>query len=81
MGRPTLYIARPEDIGPALKDLRLAEDVSQVDLSEAINMHQSHMGTYERGRVIPNSRRLLQILRAHNYVIGYVPQEIAHGLG
>jgi transcriptional regulator with XRE-family HTH domain len=77
MGRPTLYVARVEDIGPALKDLRRSEDVSQADLSRAIDLHPSHMGTYERSRVIPNSRRLLEIILAHHYVIGFVPRELA----
>lgn len=77
LGRPSLYVARIEDIGPALKDLRLSQDVSQTDLAEAIEIHQSHMGTYERGRVIPNSRRLLEILAAHNYMLGYIPRERA----
>jgi len=77
MGRPTLYVARVADIGPALRDLRLSEQASQVDVAAAIGMHQSHLGTYERGRVIPNSRRLLQLLQAHHYVIGYIPKELA----
>ena len=77
MGRPTLYVARVADIGPALKDLRLAEGVSQADGAAAIGMHQSHMGTYERNTVCPNSRRLLEILASHHYVIGFVPRELA----
>ena len=79
MGRPTLYVGRAEDIGRALKDLRVAEDVTQTDLAQAIGIHQSHMGTYERSTTIPNSRRLLEILRAHKYVIAYIPEEIAYG--
>lgn len=77
MGRPTLYVRRPEDIGPAIKDLRIAHDVSQTDVAEAVGMHQSHMGTYERSRVIPNSRRLLEILASHGYVLAFIPREMA----
>lgn len=77
MGRPILYVSREQDIGPALKDLRMAHEVSQTDVAEAVGMHQSHMGTYERGRVIPNSRRLLEILQSHGYVLAFVPRELA----
>lgn len=80
MARPTLYVARTADIGPALRDLRRAEDISQADAAAAILIHPSHMGTYERGTVIPNSRRLLEILLSHHYVIGYIPKELASGL-
>lgn len=72
MSRPTLYIARPEDIGPALKDLRLTFDVSQRDHAEAIDMHPSHVGSYERGTVIPRGDQLLRLLSAHDYVIAFV---------
>lgn len=71
MSRPTLYIARPEDIGPALKDLRMAFQVSQRDHAEAINMHPSHIGSYERGTVIPRGDQLLRLLSAHDYVLAF----------
>lgn len=77
MGRPTLYVSRPEDYGPALKDLRLAHDVSQIDFAEAIEMHPSHVGSYERGTVIPRGDQLLRLLAGHNYVVALVPREQA----
>lgn len=79
MARPTLYVARVEDIGPALKDLRRAHDVSQLDFAEAAGIHVSHVGTYERGNVCPNSRKLIEFMAAHNYVLAFVPRELAMG--
>lgn len=72
MSRPTLYIVRTEDIGPALKDLRVALDVSQRDHGEAIEMHPSHIGSYERGTVIPRGDQLLRLLAGHDYVLAFV---------
>lgn len=76
MARPTLYVAREQDIGPALKDLRRAHDVSQADFAEAVGIHQSHIGTYENNRVCPNTRRLIEFMAAHNYVLAFVPREL-----
>lgn len=77
MARPTLYVTRVEDIGPALRDLRRAHDVSQLDLAEAVGMHVSHVGTYENSNVIPNARRLVEFMNAHNYVLAFMPREQA----
>lgn len=79
MGRPVLHVGRAEDIGPALKDLRVAHQVTQTDVAEAVGMHQTHMGKYEHGKVIPNSRRLLEILLSHGYVLTFTPRELARG--
>lgn len=76
MGRPVLFVARPADYGPAFKDLRLAHEVSQADLAEAMGMHPSHVGSYERGTVIPRGDQLLRLLSAHNYVVALVPREM-----
>lgn len=77
MARPTLYVARVEDIGPALRDLRRAHDVSQKDVAEASGIHQSHIGTYERNTVCPNARRLLDFMHVHGYVLAFIPRERA----
>lgn len=79
MARATLYVGRVEDYGPALKDLRESEGVSQHDHADAIQMHPSHIGSYERGTVIPSGRQLLRLLKGHNYVIALVPREQANG--
>ena len=61
-----------------MKDLRKAHDVSQADFAEAAGIHVSHVGTYERSNVIPNSRKLVEFLATHNYVLAFVPREDAN---
>lgn len=77
MGRPLLYVARIEDIGPALKDLRVSQGLTQLDVAEAIGMHPSHVGSYERNTVCPSGRRLMEFMQCHHYVLGFLPREIA----
>lgn len=77
MARPTLHVYRTADIGPALKDLRLSEGVSQTDTAEAIGIHQSHIGTYERNKVVPSGARMIDFMDAHNYVLTFLPKELA----
>lgn len=79
MGRPTLYVARIEDIGPALKDLRLSQGLTQFDLADAMGIHSSHVGTYERNTICPSSRKLISFMQVNNYVLGFVPRELARG--
>lgn len=77
MARPTLYVSRVADFGPALRDLRVAHAVSQADFADAIDMHASHVGSYERGTVVPSGRQLLRLLGGHNYWLALVPREAA----
>lgn len=77
MARPTLFVARVEDFGPALKDLRTSHDVSQSNLADAMGIHTSHVGSYERNTVCPSGRQLLRFMAAHNYVLAFVPRELA----
>lgn len=77
MGRPLLVVARIEDIGPALKDLRLSQGLTQLDVADAMGMHPSHIGSYERNTVCPSGRKLLDFMLAHNYVLMFAPREFA----
>ncbi len=42
-------------------------------------MDPTHMGAYENARTMPNLRRMLDILSAHDYVIMAVPREEVEG--
>jgi predicted transcriptional regulator len=76
MGRPLLYVARIEDIGPALKDLRLSQGLTQFDVADAMGMHPSHIGSYERNTVCPSGRKMLDFMKVHHYVLGFLPREL-----
>jgi len=77
VGRPTIPVSREDQVGPALREIRKAHGLTQRDVSEAMDteMDPTHMGAYERGRVVPNTKRLLEILRTHNYVLVLTPRE------
>ena len=78
MGRPTLAVARVEDLGPAIRDLRKSQDVTQADVAAAMadgTTHATTVGAWENSRIIPSVRKLMEMLDTHNYIIVLMPKE------
>lgn len=68
--RPTLMVSRVEDLGPALRDLRLSQGVSVFDAADAMeSTHGTSITAYETGRIRPGSRILIEYLATHDYVV------------
>lgn len=68
--KPTLGVSRAEDLGPALLDLRLSQEVTQVDVSAAMNStHATTIGAWENSRAIPTVRRLIELLATYDYQV------------
>lgn len=77
MPRPSFWLSSPEQFGGLLVDLRKLRGWTQADVvrNMQVAMDPTHMGAYERARTMPNLRRMLEILSAHDYVIMAVPRE------
>lgn len=75
--RPTMYLTKKADIGPALRQIRVSQDLTQLDVATAAHMDPTHMGSYERNHTVPTTWKLLQILGAHRYVLVAMPIEEA----
>lgn len=66
--RPTLGVGRVEDLGPALLDLRLSQEVTQADVSEAMDKtHPTTIGAWENRRSIPTMRKVIELLATYDY--------------
>jgi transcriptional regulator with XRE-family HTH domain len=71
--RPTLGVDRAGALGPALRDLRLSQEVTQADA--AANMTSTHattVGAWENSRSIPTVRKLIELLAAYDYQIVFM---------
>lgn len=77
MPRPSFWLQEPEQFGGLLLDLRKMKNWTQADVvrSMKVQMDPTHMGSYENARTLPNLRRMLELLQAHDYVIMAVPRE------
>lgn len=75
--RPTMYLTKKGDIGPALRQIRVSQGLTQLDVASAAAMDPTHMGSYERNHTVPTTWKLLQILAAHRYVLVAMPIEEA----
>ena len=74
--RPLLGVDRPEAVGPALRDLRKSQDVSIYDVAEAMPTgHGTTVTSWETSRVIPNTRKLLEVLTVYDYVLAFVHKD------
>lgn len=81
--RPSFWLQDPEQFGGLLVDLRKLRGWTQADVVRRMKatMDPTHMGAYENARTMPNLRRMLDILSAHDYVIMAVPREEVEGDG
>lgn len=71
--RPTLGVDRVESIGPALRDLRLSQEVTQADVADTMDTtHPTTVGAWENGRVIPGVRKLIEVLAAFDYQLVFM---------
>lgn len=77
LSRPTIYLTKKADIGPGLRQIRVSQDLTQLDVAMAANMDPTHMGSYERNHTCPTAWKMLQILAAHRYVLVMLPIEEA----
>lgn len=69
MGRPILGIARIEDLGPSLRDLRKSQDVTLLDACEAMGKnHITHLSAWERGATHPQAASLIELLDVYDYM-------------
>lgn len=77
MERQSFWLQKPEQFGGLLLDLRQMRGWTQRDVCKRMeaDMDPTHMGSYERALTMPNLRRMLDILAAHDYVIMAVPRE------
>jgi transcriptional regulator with XRE-family HTH domain len=73
--RPTIYLTNKSHIGPGLRQIRVSQDLTQLDVASAASMDPTHMGAYERNHTVPTAWKLLQILGAHRYALVMVPLE------
>lgn len=77
LSRPTIYLSKKADIGPGLRQIRVSQDLTQLDVAMAAGFDPTHMGSYERNHTVPTTWKLLQILSAHKYVLVMLPIEEA----
>lgn len=77
MTRPSFWFDTPEQFGGLLLDLRQMRGLTQRQVCALMvsDMDPTHMGTYERGKVLPNLARAIDLLGAHGYVFMVVPRE------
>lgn len=77
MSRPSFWLSEPDQFGGLLVDLRKMRGWTQRDVCNRMkaDMDPTHMGSYENAKTMPNLRRMLDILEAHNYVLMAVPRE------
>lgn len=75
LSRPTIYVTGKTQIGPGLRQVRVSQALTQLDVALACGMDPTHMGSYERNHTYPTSWRLVQILGAHKYAMVYLPLE------
>lgn len=72
--RPVLTVYRPEHIGRALRELRNSQNVTIFDVANAMtgSTHATQITSWETGRVIPGSARLIDTLGVHDYVMVFM---------
>ena len=56
----------------ALKELRLAQNMSQSELAKKVGCNQTAIGKYERGQLEPNLRTLKQFAEIFNVSVDYL---------
>lgn len=76
VGRPVLAIARPEDIGPALRDLRNSQDVRLIDVADALGIqHITHLSAWENDRTRPRVGSLVELLSVYDYQMMFMHRD------
>lgn len=71
--RPTLAVDRIESLGPAMRDLRLSQGVSIFDSADAMeSTHGTSITAWEKGRVNPGTKKLIEYLATHDYVLVFM---------
>lgn len=75
LSRPTIYVTKRDHVGPGLRQVRMSQGLTQLDVASACGIDPTHMGSYERNYTMPTSWRLVQILGAHKYAMVYLPLE------
>ncbi|WP_433793955.1 helix-turn-helix domain-containing protein [Actinoplanes sp. CA-252034] len=72
-----LALANPENIGPALTDLRTLHKLTKRQVAAAADMGEPQYGQYELGRKIPTVPILLRILAVYGSSFAILPGEEA----
>jgi transcriptional regulator with XRE-family HTH domain len=68
---------RPEEIGPFLKEQRIARRMKEIELAKATNLSTRYIGLIENGVVIPTLQRIKRIAR----VLGFSIDPFREALG
>lgn len=71
--RPTLGADRVEAVGPALRDLRMSQEVTQADAADAMeSTHATTVGSWENNRHIISLKKLIELLGTYDYQIVFM---------
>lgn len=72
-----MIIAKPADVGPALRQIRESRNATRQEVAFAVGMWSSQYGQYELGAKVPTVVNLLALAHALGYDLALVPREEA----
>lgn len=72
-----IRITDPDQVGPALRQLRTILGISQRELCEISGQRQGRMSAWELGHEVPRFSSLVRMVRALGYDLVLVPREDA----
>jgi transcriptional regulator with XRE-family HTH domain len=66
-------VDRIEALGPALKDLRMSQEVTQADVAAAMETtHPTTVGAWENSRCVLTVRKLIELLGTYDYQLVFM---------
>lgn len=66
------YYIGMKEFGTRLKQLRLAESMSQLDLAEELHVSTSAISLWESGKYYPNKNKLIELAQYFQVSINYL---------